>query len=197
MKDQTSLQVNDVWEVGGAYEYFMGRWSRLVAAEFLQWLSVPSGGSWLDVGCGTGVLSKTILEMTNPVKVRGIDQAAGFISHAQHHIRGSRAGFEACTAESLNFASHTFDAAVSGLALNFVPQVDRAVSEMQRVTRPGGTVAAYVWDYAEGMQFLRYFWDAAKTLHSNAASLDEGTRFPICSPVKTERTLYGSGHTSC
>ena len=185
--------MKDVWETGAAYESFMGRWSRLVAIEFLQWLSVPAGSKWLDVGCGTGILSQTILDSADPVKVRGIDQALGFISFAENHIRDPRATFEVGAVESLKLGSNTYDAVVSGLVLNFVPNVDQAVSEMRRVTKPGGVIAAYVWDYAGKMQLLRHFWDAAVVLDSQAATLDEGRRFPLCDPERLRNLFIAQG----
>jgi SAM-dependent methyltransferase len=120
----------DVWDSGDAYEPYVGRWSRLVAREFLGWLAIPTGCRWLDVGCGTGALAETILALDAPSEVVG----------------------------------------------------DRAVSEMARVARPGGVVAAYVWDYAEGMQMMRHFWDAAGALDPRARELDEGRRFTLCKP---------------
>jgi SAM-dependent methyltransferase len=184
VNERPQKNVNDVWEIGGAYESFMGRWSRLVAVEFVQWLSVPAGSKWLDVGCGTGMLSQTILNSADPAKVRGIDQASGFISFAENHIRDPRAAFNVGSAESLKSGSDTYDAVVSGLVLNFIPNGDQAVSEMKRVTNPGGVVAAYVWDYADRMQLLRHFWDAAVALDSQAAFLDEGKRFPLSNPER-------------
>ncbi len=180
MREKPQLSVKDVWEVGEAYGLFMGRWSRLVAVEFLQWLSVAARSEWLDVGCGIGTLSRAILDFVNPARVVGIDQAPGFVSFAKENIRDARAAFEIGAAESLKSAANTYDAAVSGLVLNFVPQPDRAVSEMKRVIRQGGVVAAYVWDYADRMQFLRHFWDAAAALDAQARALDEGKRFPLC-----------------
>lgn len=185
--------VNDVWEIGGAYESFMGRWSRLVAVEFLQWLSVPAGSSWLDVGCGTGILSQAILESANPGKVRGIDQAPGLISFAKEHVRDPRATFDVELADAHMSGRDTYDAVVSGLVLNFIPNADQAVSEMRRATNHGGVVAAYVWDYAGRMQLLRYFWDAAVVLDSHAAALDEGRRFPLCSPEILRDLFIGQG----
>jgi len=185
--------VKDVWEIGAAYESFMGRWSRLAAVEFLQWLSVPTGSTWLDVGCGTGILTQAILDFADPVSVTGIDQASGFISFAGNHIRDTRARFEVGSAESLNSGANTYDAVVSGLVLNFVPNVDRAVLEMRRVTKPGGVVAAYVWDYADKMGLLRHFWDAAVALDSQAAMLDEGKRFLLCDPERLRNLFVAQG----
>ena len=191
MNKESKSQPKDVWEAGGAYEFFMGRWSRGVAAEFLQWLSVAPHGKWLDVGCGTGMLCQTILGLVNPMDVRGVDPASGFISFAKNHIRDPRVTFEIGSAESLKSEPDTYDAVVSGLVLNFVPQWERAVTEMRRVTKPGGVVAAYVWDYADKMQLLRRFWDAAIDLDSRAAMLDEGKRFPLCNPGDLNQLFVG------
>jgi SAM-dependent methyltransferase len=176
----------DVWAAGKLYEPYVGRWSRLVAAEFLDWLGVAPGGDWLDVGCGTGALSETILRRAEPGSVKGIDPSAGFVAHAAAHIADARASFEVADAQSLPMPEASFDAAVSGLVLNFVPQPEKAVAEMKRVTRPKGVVAAYLWDYAGEMQLMRHFWEAAVALDSAALDLDEGRRFPLCSPAPLE-----------
>ena len=172
----------DAWDVGEAYEPYVGRWSRLVAREFLAWLAVPPGRRWLDVGCGTGALSGTILEMAEPAAVFGIDPSPGFVAYARGRLMDPRVAFEVGNARALPVADGAVDAVVSGLVLNFVPEPERALSEMSRVARPGGVVAAYVWDYAEGMQMMRHFWDAAGELDPGARELDEGRRFPLCKP---------------
>ena len=188
-----STKPKDTWVSGVAYERYIGRWSRLVAREFLNWLAVPAGGQWLDVGCGTGVLSKIILELAEPVKIKGIDPSKGFISFAKEHVKDARVEFEVGDAEALTANSGTFDAAVSGLVLNFVPQPERAVAEMARVTRPNGVVAAYVWDYAGRMQLIRHFFDAAIALDPKNLELDEGRRFPICQPDALGRLFEMAG----
>ena len=185
-----------VWAVGSPYEAYVGRWSRLVAHELLSWLGVPSGGRWLDVGCGTGALSETILRESSPAEVLGIDPSDGFVAHARARIGDERARFELGDAQALPFADGTFDAVTSGLVLNFVPSPERGVTEMVRVARPGGTVAAYVWDYAGAMQLIRRFWDAAVALDPNARDLDEGRRFPLCRPEALERLFSDSGLAS-
>jgi SAM-dependent methyltransferase len=170
----------DRWEAGSRYEPFVGRWSRLVAQQFVPWLKVAPGSAWLDVGCGTGALAAAALEVAEPVSVAGIDPSAGFVEHARRQVPG--ADFEVGDAQALAFPAASFDAVVSALVLNFVPDPALAASEMWRVARPGGRVAAYVWDYGEGMQMLRSFWDAAVALDPGAADLDEGPRFPLCRP---------------
>ncbi len=171
-----------IWASGDSYEPYVGRWSRLVAAEFLRWLSVPPKSAWLDVGCGTGALSHTILNAAAPARVKGVDRSDGFVQYAREQVRDARAEFEVGDAQDLPVKGGEFDVAVSGLVLNFVPQPETMVSEMRRAVRNGGTVALYVWDYAGKMQFMRHFFNAASALDPAAFDLDEGRRFPICNP---------------
>lgn len=183
----------EVWAVGDAYEAYVGRWSRLVAEAFLLWLDVPAGGRWLDVGCGTGALTATVLAEADPSEVIGVDPSAGFLDAARARIADRRSGFQACDARSLPFPDGRFDAVVSGLALNFVPEPDLAVAEFARVAAAGGIAAAYLWDYADGMAMLRTFWDAATALDPAAIELDEGHRFPLCQPEPLRELWTGSG----
>lgn len=171
----------------------MGRWSRQAAREFLQWLTAPPGSDWLDVGCGTGALTQSILDQTRPASVRSIDPSPGFIAHARSHVSGDRAHFAVADARALPFAAAGVAAAVAGLVLNFVPRPAHAVAEMARVTRPGGHVAAYVWDYGGRMEFLQIFWASATELDPAAGALDEGPRFPICRPEPLARLFRDAG----
>jgi SAM-dependent methyltransferase len=173
-----------VWTSGDAYDAYIGRWSRGVATAFVDWLAVPAGRRWLDVGCGTGALTAAVLASADPGHVLGVDPSPEFLATARTRIPDQRATFAAADARSL--PDGPFHAVVSGLALNFVPDPGRAVAEFARV---GGVVAAYVWDYADGMAMLRYFWDAAATLDPAAVELDEGRRFPLCGPEPL-RTLW-------
>lgn len=175
-------RVADVWTGATAYEGYVGRWSRLVAREFLDWLAVPLGGRWLDVGCGTGALSETILAAADPCEVVGIDPSGGYVAHAREHVTDGRARFQTGDAQDLPFDTASYGAAVAGLVLNFVPDASQALAEMARVARPRGLVGVYVWDYAHMMQLIRYFWDAAVAVDPVAVDLDEGRRFPICKP---------------
>jgi SAM-dependent methyltransferase len=174
--------VGQVWASGDAYEPYVGRWSRLVAREFLRWLAIPAEARWLDVGCGTGALSQTIAQVVATREVIGVDSSEGYAAYARAHVTGNQTHFEVGDAQALRYDHESFDAAVSGLVLNFVPQQEVMVSEMRRVVHTGGTVALYVWDYAGEMQLMRHFWDAAAALNPVARDLDEGVRFPICQP---------------
>lgn len=183
----------NMWSSGAAYEAYMGRWSRLVAREFLAWLAVPVGRRWLDVGCGPGTLVQTMLSAAEPSAVTGIDRSEGYIARARASTPDPRATFAVGDAQSLPVASGACDAVVSGLMLNFVPDPAQAVAEMARASRPGGTVALYVWDYAGQMQLMRYFWDAADGLDPRARDLDEGRRFTLCQPDSLARLFAAAG----
>ncbi|MGH2562525.1 MAG: class I SAM-dependent methyltransferase, partial [Thermomicrobiales bacterium] len=194
-RPSTSDHPADVWATGNAYEPYVGRWSRLVAREFLAWLGIPPGGRWLDVGCGTGALSTVILEGADPAAVVGVDPSAGYAAYARQQIADPRLRFEVGDARALPVERAAFDAVVSGLMLNFVPAGEQrtAVDEMRRAARPGGAVAAYVWDYAGEMQLMRRFWDAAVALDPAAAGLDEGRRFPVCRPEPLAKLFREAG----
>src|SRR6266498_3384095 len=99
----------DVWASGNAYEPYVGRWSRMVAKEFIHWLGLPDGQQWLDVGCGTGALTQTILENANPQKVKSIDRSEGYVEFARNQINDSRVGFGVGDAQSLPVDSETYD----------------------------------------------------------------------------------------
>jgi SAM-dependent methyltransferase len=173
----------DRWSGGDEYEGYIGRWSRPVGEIFVDWLGLPPALRWLDVGCGTGALSATILTRGAPAAVTGIDPSASFVEHAGRTVADPRASFQVAGAEEIPLDSASVDVAVAGLVLNFVRDLPAALSEMQRVVVPDGTVAGYVWDYAAGMQLLRHFFDAALAVDPAAAAEDEAVRFPICREV--------------
>ncbi len=132
-----------------AYERFMGRWSRAVAPHFLQWIKPPRGARWLDVGCGTGILTEALLDLCDPASVVGIDPASAQIEQAARGPASTRAKFQQSDAMNLPFADDCVDVAASALVINFVPDPLRALEEMLRVTAPGGMVAGYVWDFTK------------------------------------------------
>ncbi|PHK94628.1 SAM-dependent methyltransferase [Pseudoroseomonas rhizosphaerae] len=182
-----------LWAVAEAYEPYVGRWSRRVAAVFLDQLGVAPGARWVDVGCGTGALTGAILGRCDPLSVVGIDRSEAFLAYARHRLPDPRLTFRQGDAQALPVPDAGCDAVVSGLALNFVPDQPRAVAEMRRVLPPGGRGAAYVWDYAEGMQMMRRFWDAAAALDpAGASERDEALRFALCRPEPL-RTLFEGG----
>lgn len=176
-----------------AYELYVGRWSREVAKIFIDWLAVPIGGAWLDVGAGTGILSDVILGQTSPAKVVGVDTSAAFIQLAQQNVTDARAEFHVGDATQLQLGDDKFDAAVAGLVLNFISAPQTAVSNMAGLVKAGGVVAAYVWDYADKMEMMRHFWAAAINVDPSAAELDSGKMFPICRPGPLTELFEGAG----
>ncbi len=184
---------HDVWASGDSYEQYVGRWSRMVAKEFIRWLAILDDRQWLDVGCGTGALSQAVLTLAKPKKVKGIDRSDGFIETARGRVKDPNVEFVTGDAQALPVDSDVYDVAVSGLVLNFVPQPEQMVGEMRRTVRKNGTVALYVWDYAAKMQFMRHFWNAAAAIDPAAYELDEGRRFPLCSPEALTKLFEEAG----
>ena len=180
--------MSDTWERGDPYEQYVGRWSRRVAPPFLSWLGIPAGRKWLDVGCGTGALSAAIVDHCSPSSVTGVEPSEGFLKTARGHLAG-RAVLHQGSATAIPLDDASVDVVVSGLVLNFVPDHRAALAEMARVTDNGGIIGAYVWDYAGKMELMRLFWDAVVELNPDAASMDEGTRFPLCRPEALVETL--------
>jgi len=164
-----------------------------VAHTFVGCVDVPDGARWLDVGCGTGALTTAVLELRAPAGVLGIDPSPDFLSRAAATVHDPRVDFREGDALHLPVDDDAFDAVVSGLVLNFVPDTSAALAEARRAAHPGGVVAAYVWDYAEGMEIIRCFWDAAVAVDPGAASFDEGTRFPLCRPGALATAFEGAG----
>lgn len=183
----------EAWDSAHAYEQYVGRWSRKLADEFLRWLAPAPGLAWADVGCGTGALASTILDACAPASVRGIDSSERFVGQARQRTGDTRARFETGDATRLPWDTDVCDMAVSGLVLNFVRDPDAMTREMARVTKPGGRVAAYVWDYAGGMQMVRHFWDAAVRVSPHDAKLDQAERFPLCQPEPLRALLERTG----
>ncbi len=170
----------DGWQQGEQYERYMGRWSRPTAVKFLRWLAVQDGQKWLDAGCGTGALSTEIVNHVAPASVAGIDASSGFIDEARRRLPPGidlRVG----DAQSLPFVSGSFDVVVSGIALNFVPDAQLAVREMRRVARTGGAVGVYLWDYNDGMEMIRVFWDVAVALDNHARPAGRGNPVSVVS----------------
>jgi ubiquinone/menaquinone biosynthesis C-methylase UbiE len=132
---------------GAAYERLMGRWSRRVGDVFINWLEVPNHCRWLDIGCGTGVFTEQVIQACSPAAVVAIDPSAEQLAFARGRGELSSVEFHVGDAQDLPFSDNSFDIAVMALVIHFVPDPAKAVAEMWRVLRSGGTAAAYVWDY--------------------------------------------------
>jgi len=172
----------DRWTSGSHYDQWMGRWSRLLAREFLKWLNLPAGLRWIDACCGSGVVTEAVVECNAPASIVGVDVSLEQISFARQHRARPNVTFEIANVVALPFADASFDVAVCGLGLNYLPDPGQCLEELCRITRCGGAVAVYVWDYMQGARFLREFWDAAKAIDAEAAAFDQARRFPMCTP---------------
>jgi len=179
------------WSSGEIYESYVGRWSRLVAAEFVAWLDQPAGLRWLDIGCGTGALTSTILRTADPASVLGVDPSAGFIEYARQTVTDERASFEVRSAAEL--PDGPYDAVVAGLVLNFIPERIEALRRMREI---GSTVAVYVWDYTDGMELMRYFFDAMIEVRPQDREHDEGLRFSFCTAKGLDGLFNEAGFTT-
>jgi len=172
-------QQREIFAESDAYERFMGRWSRRLAPLLCTFVAVDERDAVLDIGSATGALAFTLAEKIPSVRVVGVDRSHAYVRHAQSRAPRDRVRFLVGDAQALPLAEATFDNAVSLLVMNFIPDPPKAVREMIRVTRSGGIVAAAVWDYGEGMEMLRVFWDEAVALDSNIAVRDE-RNMPLC-----------------
>ena len=185
--------VKDRWGNASAYDRFMGRWSRALAREFVTMLGVPPGASWLEIGCGTGSLSAAICEGASPASVIACDTALDFVTYCDEHLHYPGLSVVHVAPGSLPTTASGFDAVVSSLVLNFLPAPVDALAEMRDACSPDGCVAACVWDYADGMEFLRIFWNTAVALDPAAQPLHEGTRFPLCHPEALRAAFEAAG----
>jgi SAM-dependent methyltransferase len=140
---------------------------------------VRDGDVILDVGSGTGALTTAVAKAAPSSRIFGIDPSAAYVALARSEHRSERIRFEVGDAQQLQLNAATFDRTLSLLVVSFIPDARRAVREMRRVTKPGGTIAAAVWDYDEGMEMLRAFWDEAVALAPAHAGRDE-SNLPLC-----------------
>jgi SAM-dependent methyltransferase len=162
-----------MFTASAGYENFMGRWSRLLAPVYVAFVGVKNGDRVLDVGTGTGSLAFAVEAATTSGEIVGVDPSAGFISYAKNNARSGRARFDVGDAQVLEFRDASFDQTMALLVMNFVPDHNKAIAEMRRVTRPQGIVSACVWDYNAGMEMLRFFWDEVVALEPAMAPRDE------------------------
>jgi len=162
-----------MFSMSAGYERFMGRWSRLLVPDYIAFAGVKDGDRVLDVGTGTGSVASAIEAKMPASEIVGVDPSEGFIAYARRNAKSRRARFEVGDAQALKFTDASFDKTMALLVMNFVPDHDKAIAEMRRVTRPGGVVSACVWDYNEGMQMLRFFWDEAVALDPAVEPKDE------------------------
>jgi SAM-dependent methyltransferase len=170
--DRTEAEVK-MFTTSEGYERFMGRWSRLLAPAYISFAGIRDGERILDVGTGTGSVASTLAAAVPSSEIVGIDPSEAFIAYARTRSESDRVRFEVGDAQALQHKGASFDQTMSLLVMNFVPDHQKAIGEMRRVTRPGGVVSACVWDYNAGMEMLRFFWDEVVALDPAMEPKDE------------------------
>ncbi len=189
-------KTEDMFSDAKAYEVYIGRWSRLVAQQFIDWLDIAAGQMWLDVGAGTGILSSIILERVSPARVVGVDLSPGYIAFARRRSHDDRVEFRVGDAANIAYEMPLFDVSVAGLVLNFLPEPPQVVKGMTQVVKSGGIVAGYVWDYGGQMEMMRHFWDAASKIDPASRGMDAGQRFALCEPNNLRSLFESAGLTA-
>lgn len=176
------------------YEQLMGRWSRRLAIPFINFAGVSAGERIVDVGCGTGSLTFALAEATEIGEVNAVDLSPVFVEEATRRNTNSRIHIQKADACALPFAEGEFDRAMSLLVLHFVPEPAKAVAEMRRVVRPGGTVSAAVWDHLGGLSCMRMMWDTVAATSQKAR--DARSRYfwqPMMQPGEMKNCFIEQG----
>jgi ubiquinone/menaquinone biosynthesis C-methylase UbiE len=156
------------------YERFMGRWSTRLAAPFLKFSGTQTGDRVLDVGCGTGALTTALAERGS--KAVGIDASEPYLASARRHRSHPDITYELCDVRRLPYADGSFDACVSTLVLDIIPEFEQVVQEMQRVTRPGGVVASGVFDFWGGFSASALVYDTGSVLDAGIRTLRDDVK---------------------
>ncbi len=174
---------NDFWSDGELYERYTGRWSRLIANEFIAWLGIEGSRleNCIDMGCGTGALSEALLANAVCESLTCFDLSPAYLSLAKKRIQSKEVEFLLGDGQNTLLPSGKYCGVVSGLAVNFVESPEKMLSEMRRLGRSGATLGLYIWDFADGMKPIRMFWDAAHECRApDVEELDSANLFPIC-----------------
>lgn len=147
---------------GEAYDSFMGRYSVPLAPAFAAWAGVARPARALDVGCGTGALTRALVDRLGSHAVTGVDPSPSFVAAARSRLPG--VDIRPASAESLPFPDHVYDATLAELVVHFMTDAALGTREMVRVTRPGGLVAVCVWDFVGGRAPQTRFFAALRAV---------------------------------
>lgn len=172
------------------YEQLMGRWSRRLAPSLIRFGGLGDGDRVLDMGCGTGSLIFALPDFANVASATGIDLTDAYVAAARARNTDPRLSFDVGDARALPYADSSFDRAFSLLVLHFIPDARKAIEEMRRVVRPGGTIAAAVWDSYGGQPFARILWDIAGVLDP---ALERPLFRPLTGPGEMEKLWLDLG----
>jgi ubiquinone/menaquinone biosynthesis C-methylase UbiE len=174
-----NTKAKERWDNAQGYEKYVGRWSRLISVDFVNWLDAELNQMWLEFGCGTGALTQAIAEKHAPSYLLALDKSETYLEQAKANVTGTNILFLKADLTSLSL-QEKFDNITSGLVLNFIPHVEDALRSLVQNLKRGGQLSSFVWDYAGHYQPMRHFWDAAKEVNVIAKNYDTGTKFDIC-----------------
>jgi phospholipid N-methyltransferase len=183
MADPKVTKTNERWDNIAGYEMYVGRWSSLISIHFVNWLNPIPTLKWLELGCGTGALTKVIVEKCLPSHLLAIDQSDSYIKHAKENINTGNVSFLNAALNSCSLTEE-FDNITSGLVLNFIPRIDDLLLSLMNNLKSGGQMSSFVWDYGGHYQPMRHFWDAAKEVAEGSERFDAGIKFDICRKEK-------------
>ncbi|MFB9948566.1 class I SAM-dependent methyltransferase [Rhizobium puerariae] len=176
------------------YEQLMGRWSRKLAPLLIDFAGLSDGERVLDVGCGTGSLTFALPQAADLAEIAAIDYSPVFVAEAIRRNTDPRIKVQQADACALPYPDRSFDRALSLLVLHFVPEAGKAIAEMRRVVRPGGVVAAAVWDHLGGMPGMRMTWDTVAVLDQNARPIRDKYCFqPMMQPDEMKNSFIEHG----
>ncbi len=179
MRSNRSSQPAQQWKDANAYNLYVGRWSKLISADFIEWLNPPLNLKWLELGCGTGSLTSEIVSSRSPSHLLATDTSEIYLNDARKHIASAQISFLNADLNTVQVPDE-FDEITSGLVLNFIPGIENMLLKILNNLRHGGRLSAFVWDYAGHYQPMRHFWNAARDVHEQADMFDAGIKYKLC-----------------
>jgi SAM-dependent methyltransferase len=180
------------WDNTQGYEMYVGRWSSLLSIDFVNWLNARSNLKWLEIGCGTGALTKAIAEKCTPSYLLAIDKSDSYIEKAKENVNSGNVSFLNIDINSCPL-NEKFHYITSGLVLNFVPKFGDMLRKLMNNLEPGGEISSFVWDYGGHYQPMRHFWNAACEIIPGSEKFDAGRNFDICTKENLIRLFEGIG----
>ena len=179
MKTNRSIEPLQQWKDANAYDLYVGRWSKLISADFIEWLDPRPNAKWLEIGCGTGALTSEIVAHRSPSHLLAVDTSEIYLTEARKLINSAQVSFLNADLTIVEIPDE-FDEITSGLVLNFIPGIEQMLFKTLNNLKKGGRISAFVWDYAGHYQPMRHFWNAARDVHEHADKFDAGIKYKLC-----------------